>query len=211
MKLFFINGSPKVNNSASEKILESLKELLPDDYIISDYNFRKQQVDIKVIEQISESNAIVLAFPLYVDGIPSQLLKGLYQIEKYFKSNPNPNIKVYALINCGFYEGSQASIALEMLENWCEKTGISWGQGIGIGGGGMLSSVKGPLEGPGPNKDLGIALNGLAKNVSTSSSDVNIFTSPNFPRFVYKMGGDFGWNQQIKSNGLTKKDLFIRK
>lgn len=211
MKLFFINGSPKAKNSASEKLLESLKKLFPDDYLISDYNLRKQQVDIKVIEQIAECNSIVLAFPLYVDGIPSQLLNCLYQMETYFKSNPNPDIKVYTLINCGFYEGSQASLALEMVRNWCQKAGIRWGQGIGIGGGGMLSSVSGTLGGQGPNKDLGIALNSLTKNISASSSDDNIFTSPNIPRFVYKVGGDFGWNQQIKSNGLTKRDLFIRK
>lgn len=208
MKLAFINGSPKAKESTSESILLSLKTYLPEEYMITYYNFRKKQVDLNEIEQIAECNTLILAFPLYVDGIPSQLLSCLYQMEMYFKTNPNPNFTVYALVNCGFYEGKQACNALEMVENWCEKAGIIWGQGIGIGGGGMLSNLPGIPIGKGPLKNLGVALNTLANSIKNSSNSENVFTTPNIPRFVYKLGGDAGWRQKIKANGLTTKDLF---
>ena len=210
MKVAFINGSPKPSNSTSESIILALKSLLPEEYMLLDYGCRKKQVIRNEKEEISKCKSLVIAFPLYVDGIPSQLLRCLEQMEAYFKQSPNINFTVYAIVNCGFYEGRQASIALEMIENWCEKAGLTWGQGLGIGGGGMLSSMLGTPNDKGPKKDLGIALNSLANSIKNNSNAENIYITPNIPRFVYKMGGDYSWNQQIKSNGLTKKDLFIR-
>ncbi|MBP1925189.1 multimeric flavodoxin WrbA [Sedimentibacter acidaminivorans] len=211
MKIALINGSPKVKNSASENILNTLKKLFTESNVISEYNFRTPKLDTKEIEEISKCNVIVFAFPLYIDEIPAHLKSCLYQMETYFKTNLNHDIKVYVLVNCGFYEGKQGLIALEMMENWCKKAEISWGQGIGIGGGGMLSGMASVPDGQGPKKNVWNALNILSKNVSNCISSENIFVSPNLPRFLYKIGGDAGWRQQIKSNGLRSKDLFIKK
>ena len=41
----------------------------------------------------------------------------------------------------------QAKTALEILENWCAKTGFVWGGGIGVGGGGGLAMMAGPKPG----------------------------------------------------------------
>jgi multimeric flavodoxin WrbA len=163
------------------------------------------------LEQISECNALVFAFPLYVDGIPSHLLNCLYQMEAFFQSKPAGNLTVYSLVNCGFYEGQQASIALEIMKNWCEKAKLNWGQGIGIGGGGMLKILTGVPNGQGPKKNLWIALESIASNITAAAAADNIYISPNLPRFVYKLGAEAGWRQQIKANGLKRKDLFARK
>ena len=211
MKLAFINGSPKAKDSASECILKMLKNLFNNNDMISEYNFRKPHLDNKEIEQICQCNAIVMAFPLYVDGIPAHLLSCLYEMEKFFKASPNPNAKVYALVNSGFYEGKQNSLALEMVENWCEKCGISFGQGIGIGGGGMLPAIPNVPDGKGPKKKSYKALKNLSNNISTNSSAENIFISQSFPRIAYKLSAEAGWRQKIKANGLSKKDLFLRK
>ena len=211
MKLAFINASPKAKNSASETILKALKNLFANNHEITEYNFRTPHLDIKEIEQISQCNVMVLAFPLYVDGIPAHLISCLYEMETFFNISPNPNIKVYALVNSGFYEGKQNSLALEMVENWCGKCGISFGQGIGIGAGGMLPGLSNLADGKGPKKNLCIALKDLSNKISSSSSAENIFISPNFPRFAYKFFAEVGWRQQIKSNGLKRADLSQRK
>lgn len=211
MKVALINASPKVKNSASEVILKTLKKLFTDNEVISEYNFRTPHVDSKVIEQISECNVIVFAFPLYVDGIPAHLISCLYEMEAFFKASPNHNIKVYALVNSGFYEGAQNSLALDMVKIWCEKSGISFGQGIGIGAGGMLATLSNVPEGKGPMKNLWNALKDLSKNILSCSNGENIFISPNFPRLAYKLFAEVGWRQQIKANGLRRADLFLRK
>ncbi|MEW9096463.1 MAG: hypothetical protein AB2417_15400 [Clostridiaceae bacterium] len=212
MKIAFINGSPKIKDSASGCILQELKAFLEQDSnIISEYCFRKPQLSIKEMEQLTEYNVLVFAFPLYVDGIPSHLLNYLLQLEMIFATIKEKDIIVYSLVNCGFYEGHQNKLAIEIMENWCAKAGLKWGQGIGIGAGGMLPGLKSVTIGHGPKKNLEKALKQLSNNILKGTSEENIFITANFPRVLYKLGAEMGWRQSIKSNGLKRKDLFMRK
>lgn len=218
MKITLINGSPKVKDSASGLILNELKIFLNNsedeaerNISISEYNFRKNKLDSAVIEEVVTSDILIFIFPLYVDGVPSHLLSCLVQLEEILKNIKEKNIKVYALVNSGFYEGEQNKSAIEIIENWSEKCELKWGQGIGIGAGPLLQSVKDVPEGHGPKKNLGSALTTISKNILNASSDDNIFISANFPRFAYKFAAEMGWKQAIKANKLKVRDLYIRK
>src|SRR5659263_462199 len=200
MKIALINGSPKVKNSASEFILTSVKSLLPADSVFKEFKFNRPILNEIDLEKIADTDVLIFAFPLYVDGIPSHLLHCLDQMETYFNTMEMKKIKVYALVNCGFYEGHQANIALAMMKNWCSKVKLDWGQGIGIGGGGMLASFKSPLESQGPMKNLWDAIKVMVDNVSNPHEMDNIYTVPNYPRFLYALGGNMGWKKQIKEN-----------
>ncbi|MDF2890534.1 MAG: hypothetical protein K0R80_901 [Clostridia bacterium] len=211
MKIAFINGSPKVKNSTSEYILKTLKPLLPKEYELIEYHFRTSHLSNHDMEQMAECNVLVFAFPLYVDGIPSHLIHCLYELEMFFNTKSEKKIVVYSLVNCGFYEGHQNVIALEIMKNWCVKAKLNWGQGLGIGGGGMLPMLAGVPEGQGPKKNLSMALKTIAGSISAAATADNIFVSPNFPRFAYKLGAEMGWRQQGKANGLKPKDLFMQR
>ncbi|MEG2916647.1 MAG: hypothetical protein RR891_11020 [Clostridium sp.] len=211
MKIALINGSPKAKDSGSGHILQGLKSFFDGSHSILEYFFRKHQIDNDQMKEISQCEAIVFAFPLYVDGIPSHLLRCLIQLEEFFSAIDKKDIRVYALVNCGFYEGQQNILAINMIENWCEKSKLKWGQGIGIGGGGMLLSVKNVPLGHGPNKNLGEALKVVSNNILKGQSGENLFIKPNFPRLAYKLAGERGWRQGIKANGLKTKDLFRKK
>lgn len=212
MKITLINGSPKIKGTSSGCLLEELKTLIEcDGNIIAEYYLRKPQFDTKEMEQLADCNVLVFAFPLYVDGIPSHLLNCLIQLETFFSAIKEKNITVYSLVNCGFYEGHQNALAIEMMENWCAKAGLKWGQGIGIGAGGMLPAVKNVSIGHGPKKNLGKALKNLSNNISKCTSEENIFITPNFPRILYKLSAEMGWRQSIKANGLKRRDLFLKK
>ncbi len=211
MKIAFINGSPKAKNSTSEYVLQTLKPLLLDEHEIIENRFRISKLSNHDLEQISECNILVFAFPLYVDGIPSHLLNCLYQMETFFKTISTKKMSVYSLVNSGFYEGQQNAIALEIMKNWCEKVKFNWGQGIGIGGGGMLPTLVGVPEGQGPKKNLSHALKIIACNISTGTTADDIFICPNLPRFAYKLGAEMGWRQQSKANGLKREDLFLKR
>ena len=84
----------------------------------------------------------------------------LHQLEEYLVTNKK-EITVYAVVNCGFYEGRQNSLAIAMMENWCHRAGLRWGQGLGIGAGGMLAGIRNVPLGSGPKKNLGRALEQL--------------------------------------------------
>lgn len=211
MRIALVNGSPKFKNSASGNILNSLKLKLQDKNIIEEYSFRTTEISNDDLDHISKCNVIVFAFPLYVDGIPSHLLRCLYQMEKYLSSNINSEIYVYTIVNIGFYEGKQAAIAIEMMKNWAEKANVKWGQGIGIGGGGMMSMLDKSTDRQGPMKSVHNALTDAANSILSCKSSDEIYTSPGIPRIAYKIGGEMGWRQAAKKNGLKTEDLFIKK
>lgn len=211
MKIALINGSPKNMESASGCLLQELKKFLGDDKEIAEYSFRKPQLNEEEMEQVAESNVLVFAFPLYVDGIPSHLLSCIMQLESFLSTIKEKDIVVYTLVNCGFFEGHQTALAIEMMKNWCKKAGLRWGQGIGMGAGGMLQSVKNVPAGYGPKKDLGEALSKLVKNISERSSGEDIFITANFPRFLYKLAAEMGWRKSVKANGLKTRNLHLRK
>ncbi len=212
MKIALINGSPKVKESASGRILQDLNNYLQEnDHTIAKHHFSKSELSLNEMEKLGDCDAIVFSFPLYVDGVPSHLLSCLVQLEAFFLANNKKDIMVYTLVNCGFPEGHQNEAAIEIMENWCAKTGLKWGQGVGIGAGGMIISVKNVPSGYGPKKNLGKALENIAANILGGTSEKNIFIAMNFPKLAYKLAAHINWGRSIKSNGLRKKDLFTRK
>jgi hypothetical protein len=211
MNIALLNGSPKMKESASGTLLEELNQLINKGHSIIELKLNKKEISTIDLELIKSSDILVFAFPLYVDGIPSHLLYCLKQLEDYFKKRNVTNISVYAMVNSGFYEGEQNMLALEMMKHWCTKTGLLWGQGLGIGAGGMLISTKNIPIGNGPKKNLGNALKTFSFNILNQKSGENIMITANFPRIAYKLAAEAGWRQRIKMNGLQVKDINNKK
>jgi len=205
MKIAMINGSPKKVKSTSATLINDLKTNFSEDVFITDYHFANCTITEKLIYELNSFDALVFAFPLFVDAIPSHLLTCLCKIEEVGLTNKK--IHIYSISNCGFIEGKQNSIALEILENWCEKVGLVWGYGIGLGGGGALQQMSAVPLGKGPKASLGKAFEEMAANIENSITKENNYISIDFPRFMYKLSAEKGWRKKIKSNGLKVKDL----
>lgn len=139
MKTVWIDCSPKKKLSASgfiarftalftsgEKKLEKLRTR-------GDYD--------RVLEAIRGTDNIVFAMPLYVDGVPSHVLPFLKQVETYCREN-RLNARVYVIANNGFIEGKQNEPLMQVMENFCLRSGLSWCGGLGIGGGVMMNVMR---------------------------------------------------------------------
>lgn len=74
---------------------------------------------------------------MYVDGIPSHVLEFLQEAEEFCLKN-GCHFFVYAISNNGFIEGIHNKSHLKMYECWCRRAGLTWGGGIGVGGGEMF-------------------------------------------------------------------------
>lgn len=172
--------------------------------------FNKPELNPEEAANIGEYDVLIFAFPLYVDAIPSHLLSCLIELEGCLAKAKKDTV-VYAIVNCGFYEGQQNRLALAMMENWCDRAGLKWGQGIGIGAGGILAGNNNIPLGQGPNKNLGKALSTLVHNVLHLGSDETIFITANFPKVAYKLAAEWNWRQAAKLNGLTVKELSLQK
>ena len=205
MKILFLNGSPKSSGSASERIIESLHKSLghPNECAtLWVMGLGKEEF----FDRIQGVSAVVICFPLYADGIPSHLLRFLCGIKDEV-GRLNPEVTVYAVSNNGFYEGRQNHLALSMVRHFCDSSGIRWGRGLGIGAGGMLNEAE---MGKGPLTNIGVALDELSNSIREGTGGDDFFTMPNFPKFLYKIGGHIGWVKEAKRNGLRRKDLYNR-
>jgi hypothetical protein len=157
--------------------------------------------------EIITSDIVILVFPLFVHSIPSNTLKMLIELENIIKEEKVKNFIMYAIINNGFYEGSQNNIAFEIINNWCKKTGIKFGGGIGQGAGEMIGRTKHLLPKRNLFKKLTEELNITAKKIESKETFDIKYINSNFPRFLWKFMAVRHWNNSAKKNGLNKKDI----
>lgn len=206
MKIMMIDGSPKVSKSNSEYFLNILSDFIESKDIVK-YKLSKKVDYEDIIKEINTIDTLVFVFPLYVDSLPSHVLEFLIMLEENFKDNLK-GVNVYVIANCGFYEGKQNKIALNIMKCWCKKMNIKWAQGIGIGAGEMMGGLRNVPMGKGPNTNLGLALDNLAKNINENKSGDDIFTTPSmFPRFAFRLAANRFWISKANRNGLKKRDL----
>ena len=139
MKTVFLNCSPKKRFCASAYFLflqslfvggEKVKERL-----------RSPADHARILEQLRDARAVVFGLPLYVDGVPSHVLRFLEEMEVFCREN-GLKLRVYCVANNGFIEGKQNEPLMQVFENFCVRTGLAWGGGVGIGGGVMLNVTR---------------------------------------------------------------------
>ncbi|MDR6723319.1 multimeric flavodoxin WrbA [Paenibacillus amylolyticus] len=211
MKIAMINGSPKVRQSNSAFMLQALEPLIHEEHEVTHFPIRQRALtDVQYIE-LCDMDVLVIASPLYVDGLPSHLFSMLVTLEKFMRTERNKDIYLYVMMNNGFYEGHQSQIAIEIIQNWCQRSGVTFGQGLGQGGGEMLGFLEKVPLGHGPLRNLGRAIQELAHHINTQGTGQSRFFSPNFPRFAWKWAAKRSfWEATAKKNGLKKKDMLRR-
>lgn len=210
MKITMINGSPKAKNSASETLLSMLKKECGQE--AGEIVWNKSQVQEGELSEVLESDVLVIAFPLYIDSVPSHLLRCLMQAEEYVRlhgkrENTREKIRVYVLLNNGFFQGKQNIPAIEVMKHWADRCGFVFGQAVGVGGGGMISFIKAVPDGHGPKKNLTCALREMAGNIAQGKSGETLVFELNYPALAYKWQAEYGWRMSAKKNGLKRKDL----
>ena len=136
MKTVFINGSPKKSFSASAYFL-SLQRLFTGGQTVTE-KLRTPADHSRILDQLRGADAVVFCLPLFVDGIPSHVLRFMEEMEAFCREN-SLHLNVYCVANNGFIEGRQNEPLMQMFENFCVRAGLNWGGGVGIGGGVMLN------------------------------------------------------------------------
>ena len=205
MKITMICGSPRKKHSTSLYLLNALTEMLESGNEIKLYDAWNADAAQPILEGLSDSGALVIACPLYVDSLPSNLLEVLAGLEKGLREATWARAaKVYLLVNNGFYDAIQNRIAIDQLWKWCDRCGLQRGSAIGIGAGGMIQMFP---VGKGPFTELGKAFRRLAGHIQNGRLEETVFIEPNFPRRLYQMAAHAGWRKSVKANGLKASDL----
>jgi hypothetical protein len=139
MNIVVINGSPKKKGGASaffSKILCFM--LFPQKIMLKTIGVSRNYEN--VFTDLKSVDIVIISVPLYVDGIPSHMIHFLQEMEQYCVNN-KCKFMLYVISNSGFVGGHQNQAHLEQYECWCERAGVTWGGGLGIGGGVMLHVI----------------------------------------------------------------------
>ncbi len=139
VKTVFINCSPKKRFCASSYFL-FLQRLFVSGKKVTE-KLRTPADHDRILEQLRDAQAVVFGVPLYVDGVPSHVLRFMAKMEAFCREN-GLRLSVYCIANNGFIEGKQNEPLMQVFENFCARAGLSWGGGVGIGGGVMLNVTR---------------------------------------------------------------------
>ena len=139
MKTVFINCSPKKRFCASTYFL-FLQRLFVGGEKVTE-KLRTPADHERILEQLRDAQTVVFALPLYVDGIPSHVLRFMEQMEVFCTEN-GLHLNAYVIANNGFIEGRQNEPLMQSFEHFCSRAGLTWGGGVGIGGGVMLNVTR---------------------------------------------------------------------
>jgi len=216
MKIAAINGSTKPTNSTSALIIKQIESLLGEKVETHHATqLTKSETPPELIASILDSEVLLIVFPLFVDSLPAPLIEFLSRLEKAATEKPSakkpseektsrPNAaapRVFAIVNSGFFEAKQNTLALEMVEHFANRVGASWGYGIAIGAGGMLSDMGSDWS-KGPMSDAYQEMRNMVDAIHKNISRQNAFVQPSFPRFLYKLLADQGLRRMAKQNGV---------
>lgn len=135
-KTVLINCSPKKSLSVSGFLMKCAGLMIRGK---KEYRQLRTPTDRKgILEALKTAEKVVFVTPLYVDSVPSHVLPFLQEAEAFCREN-RLRLKVYVIANNGFIEGRQNETLMQVMENFCTRSGLEWRGGIGIGGGVMLN------------------------------------------------------------------------
>lgn len=160
-------------------------------------------------EAMRSADALLIVFPLYFFCMPGMLTRFL---EDYAASAEQKRAgqKIYTIVNCGFPEPEINEEAVRVIRSFARHIGADFGFGVCLGSGGMVLGSKDVPFMKKPMETLISTYDRMAAEVlqnAKSSSDL-VHIGVKLPRWMYFIGGNLGWGQLAKKNGLKKRDLY---
>jgi hypothetical protein len=217
MRILLLNGSPRREAASSRIVLDQVRARLGEGH---EYSMAESMPKGRAEPEDLEADFIVLAFPLYIDSLHSKLLSWLLSYEALRSSSPGParRVGMAAIGNCGFKEGIQNKTALDIVANFCARSGLEWRGGLGIGSGEMLRELKDAPDGMPIKRPVSRALAAISERIAAfpgagddgAAPALRLYASHGIPWLGFKLAAHFGWRRQARGNGLRPRAVFAR-
>jgi hypothetical protein len=185
-------------------------------------SLRQEEGQRELWSAVERADLLVLAFPLYVDSLPFLVTKALELIasKRQALETKKPQ-RVVALVNNGFPEPHQNTLALAMCHCFAERSQVAWAGGLMMGAGEALSGGE-PLTGRSrsslPVKHVTSALDAAAAALAcdqplpleavrlVARSPLPIVPFPVW-RWIYMKMGNAYWCRRAAGFGVSKQDM----
>lgn len=157
-------------------------------------------------DDLAAADKLILCVPLYVDGLPSQVIR----LMEIMESKPAGLQKIYVLANMGLYESSQMVNLFSAVKQWCERCGHEYCGGLGISAGELIGALMKTMPfGWGATKKASISMTVFAEAILSGRAADDLYAEPHmFPRSWYIKIANSGWDRMAKQNGLSPEDLY---
>ncbi|HLV09158.1 MAG TPA: NAD(P)H-dependent oxidoreductase [Halanaerobiales bacterium] len=212
-KCLLLIGSPRGLNSTSYKtgnyLLNKLNKcgFTVDKYLLKKiYNLDRETVD-NFIQTVRDNDIIILSTPLYVDSLPSFVIKAMELIAEDYQNNKNNKKQGFmAIINAGFPEASQCDTAMKICNKFALETKLKWLGGIKIGGGPAVGNQA--LEGnKGMLRELVEKLDFFADRLIKEeqlSEPGEVVNTSLVPAWFYSTILNLSWKIQARKNNASR-------
>lgn len=202
-KTILLNCSIRGAKANSEKFLRIVEEKLgsgQDHFRLAEHQHDPE----RLTEEVLKAEKIVLAMPLYVDGLPSSVIRFLEQLEDKGRGRKR---KVYVLANLGLYESAQLRNLLSMIRYWCNKNEYEYCGAVCIGAGELIGTLIEHMK-TGPVSTTMKALEVFSKDVASGIGMEDLGVKPFlFPRWLYILIANLSWDRQAIAGGMKPSDL----
>ncbi len=205
-RIVLLNASMRYANGNTAKLAEKLREFLNRENSVINLMQRKNDFP-QLIRELDDASVLILCQPLYVDGLPSQMIRFL---ETFRKNDTGKKKKIYVLANMGLYESNQLENLFETVRQWSEAMGFDYGGGLGVSAGELVGVLMdwGRFD-RWPLRTISKGIKQLAEAVNEDRNIPDLYTEPlHFPRSVYIAIANSGWKSAAKKNGTDPKQLF---
>jgi multimeric flavodoxin WrbA len=175
----------------------------------------------ELLSAVQRARLILLVFPLYVDALPYLVTKALAVIAANRRAGREPSLqRLVAIVNSGFPETHQNSMALAICREFAAQSGFTWAGGLAFGAGGMIGGqplTEAKRPGP-PVRHLIAALEktaaSLAEGLPVPAEAVRMIAKNRIPfalwSRLYMWMGAWGFEKRAAKNGISKDKLLAQ-
>jgi hypothetical protein len=226
-RALLIVGSPKTKSSSTSSalggyLLQRLKERgWETESLTLRASLNREEGEGELLSSVERAGLILLVFPLYADALPYLVTKALAVIAAHRRERPEPSPqRLVAIVNSGFPETHQNSVALAICREFAAQSGFAWAGSLALGGGGAIGDQ--PLTGAKrsglPVKHVIAALEmtaaALAEGLPVPPEAVRMISKNPIPlvpfalwRWMYARVAGKGFEREAAKNGVSKDRL----
>jgi multimeric flavodoxin WrbA len=229
-RALLIVGSPRIQPSTTSSVLGGylLEQLAERGWETESLTLRaslnRPEGEDELISAVERAGLILLVFPLYADALPYLVTKALAVIAARRRAGGEPSRQRFvALVNSGFPETHQNSLALAICREFAEQTGLVWAGSLALGGGGIIGDQPlGEPRRPGPPikhviAALDLTAKALAEGLPVPVEAVGMISKSPVPllpsalwRWLYMQLGGRGFERLAIKNGVSKDRILAQ-
>lgn len=201
MKIVFVCGSPKGENSLSMRLIEQMIPFLKG----HQYGVLQLSEDLNrhtALQIMDMADGIILVSPVYFGGLPSALLGFLSDMELHMQER---RARVSAVVHGDLTDPEDTMNTLSIIERWSLKTGLSYKTGLGIGASDALSIKQEAFHNQHLQNGLQHCMEGVLQNQDYPSFMIMIGN-----RMAYRRLMENHYRKKMSDNGIEPDSLSWR-